>query len=74
MSASPSPAVPPADSTQVYESQIVIVGAGPVGLFLALKLSLKGIKVLVLEAENAVLQSPRATTFVTSYLSHRTKG
>jgi 2-polyprenyl-6-methoxyphenol hydroxylase-like FAD-dependent oxidoreductase len=41
-------------------SQILIVGAGPVGLFLALKLGKLGLQVTVVEAEYGVLPSPRA--------------
>jgi len=39
---------------------VIIVGAGPVGLFLGLNLARKGIDVLVLEAEADVVPSPRA--------------
>jgi 2-polyprenyl-6-methoxyphenol hydroxylase-like FAD-dependent oxidoreductase len=53
---------PPADVPVIEHAKVIIVGAGPVGLFLALKLAKAGIQVIVLEAENAVLQSPRATT------------
>lgn len=62
MAGSSSRAVPPADTIEYKFAQVIIIGAGPVGLFLALKLSLQGVKVLVLEAERQVLQSPRATT------------
>jgi 2-polyprenyl-6-methoxyphenol hydroxylase-like FAD-dependent oxidoreductase len=53
---------PAADVSVIEHAKVIIVGAGPVGLFLALKLAKAGIQVMVLEAENAVLQSPRATT------------
>lgn len=42
------------------KSDVVIVGGGPVGLFCGLTLAQKGIKVVVLEAEADILQSPRA--------------
>ena len=38
----------------------VIIGGGPVGLFLGLSLAQKGIEVLVLEAEADIVPSPRA--------------
>lgn len=63
--AQPSPnGTPAADTIEYQSAKAIIIGAGPVGLFLALKLSLRGIDVLVLEAEPDVLQSPRATTSV----------
>ena len=52
------PVIPDASTTQV-----LIVGAGPVGLFLALKLAQKGIKVKVLECESKINESPRAATY-----------
>ena len=39
---------------------VIIVGGGPVGLFLALNLVRKGIEVLILEAEEDIVQCPRA--------------
>ncbi|KAI5813489.1 hypothetical protein BZA77DRAFT_284669 [Pyronema omphalodes] len=55
----------PATTQTFYEHHsVIIVGAGPSGLFLALKLAQEGIDVLVLEAENEISQSPRATTYV----------
>ncbi|KAF4456816.1 FAD NAD(P)-binding domain-containing [Fusarium albosuccineum] len=68
------PCVIPQTDTVVYQStEVIIVGAGPVGLFLALKLSLKGVDVLVLEAEPDVLQSPRATTYMPIVLNEMDK-
>lgn len=58
----PPPYVPEADRIQIEHAPVIIVGAGPVGLFLALKLAKAGIKVIVLESEREILQSPRATT------------
>jgi len=54
--------VPAADTVVVEHAQVIIVGAGPVGLLTALKLAKGGIDVLLLESERQVLQSPRATT------------
>lgn len=50
---------------QDYPSQVdvIIVGAGPVGLMLALKLGLAGVSVLVMEKHKAVLKAPRAITY-----------
>jgi 2-polyprenyl-6-methoxyphenol hydroxylase-like FAD-dependent oxidoreductase len=42
------------------EYDIVIVGGGPVGLFLALSFARKGIKTVVIESESDIAQSPRA--------------
>lgn len=57
--------IPTADTIEYQFAKVIIVGAGPVGLFLALKLSLQGVNVLVLEAGPDVLESPRATTLGT---------
>ena len=46
-------------STNV-ENDVIVVGGGPVGLFLGLTLAQKGVKVLVLEAEADIVPSPRA--------------
>ena len=62
MAATNSSLIPSPDEISTEHAQIIIVGAGPVGLFLALKLAQAGIDVLVLESEKQVLQSPRATT------------
>lgn len=58
----PSTIVPPPDEIVVEHAQVVVVGAGPVGLFLALKLAKGGVDVMVIEAERQVSSSPRATT------------
>jgi 2-polyprenyl-6-methoxyphenol hydroxylase-like FAD-dependent oxidoreductase len=44
--------------TQIYD--IIIVGGGPVGLFLGLSLTLRKIRVLVIEQGPDIPQSPRA--------------
>jgi 2-polyprenyl-6-methoxyphenol hydroxylase-like FAD-dependent oxidoreductase len=44
--------------TEKYD--LIIVGGGPVGLFLGLSLALKNIRVLVIEKEQDVPKSPRA--------------
>lgn len=62
--------IPTADTIQYQYAKILIIGAGPVGLLLALKLSLQGVNVLVLEAEADLLQGPRATTSVIVHLHH----
>jgi len=54
--------VPKADEIEMKHSQVIVIGAGPVGLFTALKLAKEGIEVTVVESEKQVLQSPRATT------------
>ncbi|KAF5018937.1 hypothetical protein F66182_9079 [Fusarium sp. NRRL 66182] len=40
---------------------ILIVGAGPVGLFLGFRLAKEGIKVDIIEKEDSILQQPRAS-------------
>jgi 2-polyprenyl-6-methoxyphenol hydroxylase-like FAD-dependent oxidoreductase len=54
--------IPLADELVMEHSQVIIIGAGPVGLLTALKLAKEGIQVTVIEVERQVLQSPRATT------------
>ncbi len=54
--------IPQSDKLDIEHATVVIIGAGPVGLFTALKIAQKGIQVTVIEAERQVLQSPRATT------------
>src|ERR1700683_4726870 len=39
---------------------VVVAGAGPVGLFIALKLARNGVPVIVLEADSEISKSPRA--------------
>lgn len=40
--------------------RVVVIGAGPVGLFTALLLAQKGIKVILYETGSGINQSPRA--------------
>ncbi|KAF2226884.1 hypothetical protein BDZ85DRAFT_230643 [Elsinoe ampelina] len=56
--------VPSPDQIKVEHAQVIIVGAGPVGLFSALKMVQAGIDVIILEAEKGIIQSPRATTYM----------
>ena len=44
-------------------SQVVIVGAGPVGLMNALLLAREGVSVTVLEAEPDIVYTPRAIAY-----------
>ncbi|OQV05083.1 FAD binding domain-containing protein [Cladophialophora immunda] len=73
MATKTSSLIPPADEISIEHAQVVIVGAGPVGLFLALKLAKAGVDVLVLEAEAQVSQSPRATTYMPIVLNELEK-
>ena len=43
--------------------QVLIVGAGPVGLFLALKLHQQGINSVIIERQKALYPLPRAVAF-----------
>jgi 2-polyprenyl-6-methoxyphenol hydroxylase-like FAD-dependent oxidoreductase len=45
------------------DPEIVIVGAGPVGLITALRVAQQGISVTVLELHHEVIQSPRAMAY-----------
>jgi 2-polyprenyl-6-methoxyphenol hydroxylase-like FAD-dependent oxidoreductase len=47
-------------------AQVVIVGAGPVGLFLGLKIAQQGIKVIVMDCETEIVKSPRAIAYIPS--------
>jgi 2-polyprenyl-6-methoxyphenol hydroxylase-like FAD-dependent oxidoreductase len=44
------------------QTQVVVVGGGPVGLFLACELAEYGVRTVVIEAQIAVSQRPKATT------------
>ncbi|KAF2180297.1 para-nitrophenol 4-monooxygenase [Zopfia rhizophila CBS 207.26] len=46
------------------EWPVIIIGAGPAGLFLALKIAKKGVRVLVLEKEKYIVPSPRANIYM----------
>jgi NADPH-dependent 2,4-dienoyl-CoA reductase/sulfur reductase-like enzyme len=61
-SATPVYKVPDPDHVEIVHSTVLIVGAGPVGLLLALKLAKANINVTVIEKERAVSKSPRAAT------------
>ncbi|KAI0121261.1 hypothetical protein BJ170DRAFT_661063 [Xylariales sp. AK1849] len=56
--------IPSPDHFGYEHATVIIIGAGPVGLFTALKLAQKGIDVMVIECELHVLRSPRATTYM----------
>ena len=45
-------------------ADIVVVGAGPVGLLMALKLSLQGITTIVIEKHKGILKAPRAIAYL----------
>lgn len=45
------------------DCEVLIVGAGPVGLIIALNLAKQGIKTILLEAFDQVIQSPRAMAY-----------
>jgi len=49
------------------DSTVAIVGAGPVGLLIALLLAQGGVSVTVYEAEETVSQAPRAIVCVESF-------
>jgi 2-polyprenyl-6-methoxyphenol hydroxylase-like FAD-dependent oxidoreductase len=49
--------------TQTTDTDVIIVGAGPVGLVTALMIAKAGIRVTVLEANHEVIQSPRAMAY-----------
>jgi 2-polyprenyl-6-methoxyphenol hydroxylase-like FAD-dependent oxidoreductase len=53
----------------VERRQVVIVGAGPVGLLTALGLARQGIEVTVLDSEPEVVRSPRAAVYFHTTLS-----
>jgi 2-polyprenyl-6-methoxyphenol hydroxylase-like FAD-dependent oxidoreductase len=46
------------DHTEIHD--VIVIGGGPVGLFLGLNLARQGIETLVLEAESDIIPSPRA--------------
>lgn len=59
-----TPAVPPAAApTAAYKADVAIVGYGPVGQFLALKLARAGHAVVVLERFTEIYPMPRAVHF-----------
>jgi 2-polyprenyl-6-methoxyphenol hydroxylase-like FAD-dependent oxidoreductase len=53
----------------VERRQVVIVGAGPVGLLTALGLARQGVEVTVLDSEPAVVRSPRAAVYFHTTIS-----
>lgn len=53
----------------VERSQVIVVGAGPVGLLTALGLARQGIEVSVLDTEPQVVRSPRAAVYFHTTIS-----
>ena len=53
---------------QMLETDVLIVGAGPVGLLSALALAQKGVEVIVIEADDRLNESPRAAIYFPSTL------
>jgi 3-(3-hydroxy-phenyl)propionate hydroxylase len=53
----------PAPQAQTDETEVAIIGCGPVGALLANLLGLQGVKTLVLEREAAIYHLPRAVHF-----------
>jgi 2-polyprenyl-6-methoxyphenol hydroxylase-like FAD-dependent oxidoreductase len=51
---------------------VIVVGGGPVGLFLGLSLARQDIEVLLLEAEADIVLSPRALMFASRNSASRT--
>ena len=45
------------------EAQVIVVGAGPVGLFTALLLAHRGVDVVIVERQKALYPLPRAVAF-----------
>ena len=62
--ATPLKDVPVSATTATQEerphTQVLIVGAGPVGLFLGLKIAQQGIKTTVIDCETDIVKSPHA--------------
>ena len=53
----------------IERRQVVIVGAGPVGLLTALGLARQGVEVTVLDSEPEVVKSPRAAVYFHTTIS-----
>lgn len=49
--------------TESLDYEVLLVGAGPVGLITALNLARSGIKVLLLESYDTIIQSPRSMAY-----------
>jgi 2-polyprenyl-6-methoxyphenol hydroxylase-like FAD-dependent oxidoreductase len=52
------------DIQNATSADIIIVGAGPVGLLLALKLGLQGISTILIEKQKEILKAPRAVAYM----------
>lgn len=55
-------------ATNVLPTDVVIVGAGPVGMLTALALAQTGVSVRVIERERTIIDSPRAAVYFPSTL------
>jgi 2-polyprenyl-6-methoxyphenol hydroxylase-like FAD-dependent oxidoreductase len=55
---------PRKDIDNATNADIIIVGAGPVGLLMALKLGLQGISTIVIEKHKEILKAPRAIAYM----------
>ena len=53
----------------VIRREVIVVGAGPVGLLTALGLARQGVEVTVLDSEPAVVESPRAAVYFHTTIS-----
>jgi 2-polyprenyl-6-methoxyphenol hydroxylase-like FAD-dependent oxidoreductase len=47
---------------EAQETDVVIIGAGPVGLALAIELGTRGVRCIVIEQNDRVGKNPRAKT------------
>lgn len=57
------PSLAPLDNMYPTEAQVIVVGAGPVGLFTALLLHHRGVDVVIVERQKALYPLPRAVAF-----------
>ncbi|KAJ9495734.1 hypothetical protein LTR99_010643 [Exophiala xenobiotica] len=55
----------PENEYSIFEHhEVIIIGAGPTGLFTALRIAQADVDVCVMEAEPGIVNSPRATTYM----------
>jgi 2-polyprenyl-6-methoxyphenol hydroxylase-like FAD-dependent oxidoreductase len=55
---------PQTDINNATSADVIVVGAGPVGLILALKLGIQGISTIVIEKHAGILRAPRAIAYM----------